>query len=177
MPRTARAALLLSSLWVLAACSFLPQPAQNSTRSQLPNLSGYRQTEGEALTGQLTANQILDTLLSAQPQLAVVAEIIIQAGSCAQEHGVVNWRTYVREDDPAAAGVVVVASQNQATDPQVLLTCGIDIISQRSLGPAELSPCTNNFSYTAGGDTFYVFYAASKQSVCADFQQALPSSQ
>lgn len=159
--------------WLLAACSLPWIGAQNATVDQLPDLAGYRQIEGENLTKQLSSNEILNTLLLGQPQLAAVAEIISQAGSCAQEQGVINWRVYIGEDDPAAAGVVVIASQKQATNPQVLLQCSVNVISRRSLG-LDISPCTNSFSYEANNDTYYVFYAASKETLCASFDQALP---
>jgi hypothetical protein len=158
---------------LLSACSLPWSGAQNPTIGQLPNLRGYRQIEGESLTDQLASNEILNTLLLGQPQLAVVAEIISQAGSCAQQQGVVNWRVYVGEDDPATAGVVVIASQKQATNPQVLLQCSVSVISRRSLG-LDISPCTNSFRYEANNDTYYVFYAASKEKLCASFDQALP---
>lgn len=173
--RTAiRIFVLLASVVMLAAC---PSPfgGQNTTRDQLPSLADYRQYEGEKLTEDLAANEILNTLLMAQPQLAVVADLITQAGSCAQQQGIVNWRAYVHKDDAAAAGVVVIASQNQATNPQALLQCTVQTARQRSL-PIAFSPCSRNFSYTANSDTYYVFYAASQQQVCDAFEAALPDS-
>jgi hypothetical protein len=169
------AVLLWIVMILLAGCSFAWPGVQNPTIGQLPNLNGYRQTEGANLTEQLSSNQILNTLLLGQPQLAVVADIISQAGACAQQQGVVNWRVYVGKDDPAAAGVVVIASQKQATNPQVLLQCSVNVISRRSLIPEDISPCSSSFSYEASNDTYYVFYAASKEKLCTSFQQALPA--
>lgn len=156
---------------VLAACSF-SLPGRNRTLEQLPNLSGYRQYEGADLADKLASNEILDMLLLGRPELAAVADIIEQAGTCAQDQGVINWRAYVSEADASAAGVVVIASQKQATSPQVLLQCGMSLMAPRSLG--NISPCTASFQYSTTDDTYYVHYAASQQQVCAAFDQALP---
>ena len=82
------AALLVGCLAV--GCDFSMQT--NATKAQLPTLAGYRQHEGEQLTNQLGDNTILQTLLGGQPQLAFVADIITNVGTCAQENGAVNWR-------------------------------------------------------------------------------------
>lgn len=166
-----RITVLVFLFFVLTACS-LPWPGRNLTLAQLPNLSGYRQYEGTDLADNLASNEILDMLLLGRPELAVVAEIIGQAGNCAQDQGVVNWRAYVSDADPTAAGVVIVASQKQAMNPQVLLQCGASLVSRRGL--ADLSPCNAAFRYTTPNDTYFVYYAASKQEVCAAFDQAIP---
>lgn len=171
MPSLLRALVFVVMLSVLAACSF-PLPGRNRTLEQLPNLSGYRQYEGSDLADKLTSNEILDMLLLGRPELATVADIIGQAGTCAQDQGVINWRAYVSEDDASAAGVVVIASQKQATNPQVLLQCGMSLVVPRGLG--DISPCTSSFQYSTTDDTYYVYYAASQQQVCAAFDQALP---
>ncbi len=170
-----RALSLFFIMGILAAC---PSPLgnQNMTREQLPHLSDYREYEGEEMTDQLSSNEILNTLLMAQPQLAVVAEVIAQAGSCAQQQGIVNWRAYVHKQDAAAAGVVVIASNKQYNTPQNLLQCAVLTARQRAL-PIDFSPCSRNFSYAANNDTYYVFYAASQQRVCEAFEAALPDGQ
>lgn len=166
-----RIAMLTLLVSVLTACS-LPWPGRNRTLEQLPNLSGYRQHEGADLADNLASNEILDMLLLGRPELAAVAEIIGQAGNCAQDQGVINWRVYVSEADPTAAGVVVVASQKQSTNPQVLLQCGASLVSRRGLG--DLSPCNAAFRYTTQDDTYFVYYAASQQQLCDAFDQAMP---
>lgn len=160
--------LLMLMLGLTACPSPTPTPG---AAGQLPSLSGYTMHEGLELSEDASSNAVLNLVLNSDPRLSVVADIISSVGICAQEQGVVNWRVYMRESDPMAAGVVIIASESQATNPQVILTC---TAGSFFAPPADLSPCSNNFRFEVNGETFYVMYGASKEEVCQDFQNALP---
>lgn len=161
---------LLVLLLGLTACSLTPAPTP-AAAGQLPTLAGYRTYEGLDLSEDVSSNAVLDLVLSSDPRLSAVAEIISSVGICAQEQGAVNWRVYVREDDPMAAGVIIIASQRQSTNPEVILGC---TAGSFFAPPEGLSPCSTSYSYQTADDTFYVMYGASKEEVCQTFQAALP---
>jgi hypothetical protein len=162
--------LVLSGLLVLlTACGGF-----GASTIELPTLAGYNQYEGdEVLKNATDASGILATYFKSNPAFTAVAGIISNMSGCAKQNGIASWRLYTSQADLSASGVILIVSKTRLADP---LTVGSCLLpggpSRNSVG---LSPCSNNYSYSANNENYWVFYAATKQEVCAKFQQALPT--
>ena len=158
-------------IWLLVTAVLVGCAGVNQTREQLPDLAGYNQHEGEAIWDEMSSKGALAALFSGNPGLAATATLVGNVGACAQENEIANWRVYIREDDPLAAGVVVVVSHANASNPALIFQCG----QGRPEPDERLSPCADSLSYSTENDTYSVFYAATKQSVCDDFRATFPN--
>lgn len=170
-------ALLLIVLFgfslMLNACSMGDTPAAVPTLP-LPDISGYTHHEGEeVLKTSMEADAILGTFFKGNPQFALTAGIIGKMGECAQSQGIARWRLYSDQADLTSSGVILIVSKNRITDPQIVLSCLLQPKPNKL--NSLLSPCAQNYSYSANNDTYYVFYAATKGEVCEKFKQALPA--
>ncbi len=167
--------IIVMVLLLLSGCSLPGGSGVDETKQQLPDLSAnYTQYEGEDLWETMENAGSVGALFSGNLQFAAVAGVIDTVGSCAQEKQIANWRVYVNKNDQFAAGVVVVVSHKNATNPALIADCALFGRPDTSGG---LSPCSNTLEYATDKDTYTVLYAASKQAVCSDFQASFPAAQ
>jgi hypothetical protein len=168
-----RRGILVGLVWVLLllpACN-TSATTGNPTLGQLPSLSAYNQYEGQKLWEQGSDAAMVALLFAGQPQMEPLAATIRTLGGCAQQQGVANWRAYVAKDDVTAAGVVLIASQKQMTNPMVVFQCGVSKMTGKNA--SEISFCSRQYNYTTSDDTYYVVYAGSQERVCTDLCNAL----
>ncbi|GEM_PF-3094791 len=162
-----RAGLLLALLFALAACD-----APGGADVTPPTIAGYNQQNGkDALNAVLGGGGALSVLIGRDLRFAALANVAGRLGGCASDTGTIRWSLYSAQSDPTSAGVILLASKNMLSRPDVLLSCAL----RGGTTESAFSPCSTNYSYNAVGDTVYVFYAATRQSVCDDFQRSLPA--
>lgn len=169
IPRSSTRAFALTCILVTLLAS-APAPARSqptTTVASLPELAqSYNQVEGADVTG-LPFTKVFARFV---PQ-AIVPGAIKALGTmvnCAQRRDVMGWRLYFQRGDAYAVGLVASVSKVRAADRSLWAQCAWEAVTGG--GPGEpFSACGGRLD----DRDFWYFYGGSKQSVCADFRQAL----
>jgi hypothetical protein len=192
-------ALLMGVLIVAAGCNlgsaasnFVPT-SQNSAgdgasaQQFLPTLAGYTATNADNIVDALSSVAGAGSLATGNlPGAALITQIngMIQ---CYQNIGAVAARVYTPSDAAVilnaaqqgqipTAGVVAVVNRTRLLDTGNLISCalggGLQAFSAQADQP---QPCAGSGSFTApNGDTMDFVYAATNQTLCAQFQSTFP---
>jgi hypothetical protein len=116
--------LSASLVLFLAACS-AGVPRDESTAALLPNLIGYNVENTLNITDALTKAGAGAALAGGQVQFAAAVGVIGNYAACLQRAGAIEGRTYLQQENPLKAGLIIVVNRNKLTDPQTLLGCAL----------------------------------------------------
>lgn len=139
--------------------------------SEFPNFGRYDIYAGKQLTERgIRVSQVLSGVVPL-PMANHIVAVLGRAGTCVQDTGLLSWNLYISQQDRLATGVVALVSKTKGRDWTVWLDCGRHaVVGGGPSGSEALSPCSGRgASYRTASDEYVYFYAASKQSVCADF--------
>lgn len=158
----------------LTACNPLGPVATPAAEIEPPTIAGYNKIAGrDILQSGSTANSVLGLVFGGNPAFISAAGLIANLGSCASDRGIARFAVYDKQDDTAAAGLILLVSKTKLSDANVLLSCFTPGgISANSGEPIDF--CQNAYSFSSNGESFWAYYGATKQSVCFDFANALP---
>ncbi len=157
--------LLTALLFIAAACNPANSPDANDL---MPDIAGYKVTEGEDLTEALTRMGQGASILAGQPEIAFAVEGVDRIMQCYQDAGAVSGRIFTNEADVLSAGVIVIVDRNRLTNPQTFINCvhpsdeGPDMVS-------AIEPCSNTYTLKRDGNEYYFLYAATRPEVCQTF--------
>ncbi len=136
-----------------------------------PSISGYTKHDGaDIIQKGATTNNVLALIFDSNPQFAAAANLIANLSTCANDRGIARFAVYTNDSDHLAAGLILIVSKTKLSDGRVLLSC----ITPGLGDTPGLSPCQNAYDFSANGENFWAYYAATKQNVCTDFDNALP---
>lgn len=162
----ALAMLLADDLW--------RDPSDPPAARLLPDLTEYRQIEGQTITAYIGALSEGAALLAGQPQLAVTIGAIDQVVDCYQEVGGIRARVYSQTASPLRAGLVAVVDEGRINDPELLFRCVTPAaLNLEGTGEEYIEPCTAAYTLVREDGTFHIIYAATDHSVCVDFCSSL----
>jgi hypothetical protein len=112
--------------------------------------------------------------------VAAVGDILAMTG-CLQDTGTLNWSLYITKNQLTSFGAAAIASKQRLTASptqpgfsQCLAKTIFFQLGRTETGAPSPQLCGARFSYDATGDTFYVAYGATTQSICTDLAGALP---
>jgi hypothetical protein len=170
--------LSASLVLFLAACS-AGVPRDESTAALLPNLIGYNVENTLNITDALTKAGAGAALAGGQVQFAAAIGVVGNYAACLQRAGAIEGRTYLQQENPLKAGLIIVVNRNKLTDPQTLLGCAIPqpLGEMSRMDVSEYSFCANMYTLRKANNEFYIMYAASSPQVCETFCRALEGCQ
>jgi hypothetical protein len=164
----------LALLALLAACNVVV-PRDESAAALLPNLSGYTVENTLNITDALTKAGAGAALAGGQVQFAAAVGAMGNYVTCLQRVGAIEGRTYLQQENPLKAGLILIVNRNKISDPQTLLGCAVpsDSSSMRAMEVSEYGFCANTYTLRKNANEFYIIYAASSPQVCEAFCSAL----
>jgi len=170
--------MLAAAALTLLFVDDLRRPNSEPPAAQLlPDLSAYRQVEGQTITDYIGALGEGAALLAGQPQLAVTVGVVDGVVGCYQEIGGVRARLYSHAERPLEAGLVAVVDATQLNDPDNFFRCVTPAGLNLESGENAPQPCVAAYTLTRADGTFHILYAGSTYSVCRDFCAALEACQ
>jgi hypothetical protein len=166
---------LLASLALLFAACSAGVTRDESTAALLPNLSGYNVENTLNITDALTKAGAGAALAGGQVQFAAAIGVVGNYAACLQRAGAIEGRTYLQQENPLKAGLIMIVNRNKLTDPQTLLGCAIPQppSGMSPLDASEYGFCANMYTLRKANNEFYIMYAASSPQVCEAFCSAL----
>jgi predicted small secreted protein len=163
--------LLLSML--LSACKDEAKDAGKDPKEFLPEFGDkYKEIDADSLSEGMAAAGIAMTIFNP----AVSAQILAIDGilTCTNSVGATGHQIYINNSNPAFAGAVLIVNESRVKSLNTLQQCVLGIGDGNEGFADTPEPCTANWEYTEDDVKYYILYAATDTSVCADFSSQLP---
>lgn len=162
--------LMLVFALVVSACQG-NVTTNTAADSFLPNLPDYTATDTADIQDAISKVAGAAALGTGQVQVTAAIAAANSLFSCYQKAGAIKGRAYVQKANPTYAGVVFVVNNNVLTDPATFAGCAMG--GRRSAQTGGLSPCGKFYTLEKDNNKFYIGYAATDESVCAQFCASL----
>ncbi len=169
-----RLGLAFSLMVLLSGCDVLTQlgileEKVSPAADMLPELPGYKITEGELLMDYLSGFGEGAALLTGHPELAATITAVDYIIGCYQGLGAVNARVYSNEEMPLEAGAIAIADREALLDPINFFKCVQPAMDATGAQSVKIEPCTASYTLERDNNEFYILYAGTTENICQTF--------